>query len=143
MAVKNYYTVLGLQPGAGLQEIKKAYRQLAFRYHPDHNRGGTSGEERFRQIKEAYEILCDPVKRKYHDASLKQQLYYAPTYDFGKYARPPSPENMATSVKPAAARKKEHWLWLIAKPLLLILVALLLMRLIMMQPHWLKSLLDF
>ena len=60
MAKKDYYEVLGLQKGADENEIKKAYRKLAKKYHPDTNQGNKEAELRFKEITEAYEVLSDP-----------------------------------------------------------------------------------
>ena len=62
------YIVLGVQQGASESEIKRAYRRLARRYHPDINPGDGSAEVRFRQILEAYETLIDPARRSRYDA---------------------------------------------------------------------------
>jgi len=67
MAKRNYYEVLGLKKGASESEIKKAYRKLARKYHPDVNPGDKKAEERFKEISEAYEVLSDPEKRKKYD----------------------------------------------------------------------------
>lgn len=68
MAKKDYYEVLGLQKGADENEIKKAYRKLAKKYHPDTNQGNKEAEHRFKEITEAYEVLSDPEKRKAYDS---------------------------------------------------------------------------
>ncbi len=67
MPAKDYYTVLGVKEEAGEQEIKRAYRTLAKRYHPDRNRGDRSAEARFKEIQEAYDVLSDPEKRRKYD----------------------------------------------------------------------------
>ena len=66
--VTDYYTVLGVPADAVLADIKKAYRKLARRHHPDRNNGDPAAAERFRQITEAYEVLADPDRRKVYDA---------------------------------------------------------------------------
>lgn len=66
----NPYEVLGVDRKARLSDIKKAYRKLARRYHPDLNPGDKRAEERFKHISEAYEVLSDPAKRKAHDLEL-------------------------------------------------------------------------
>jgi molecular chaperone DnaJ len=67
MAKRDYYEVLGLKRGASTEEIKKAYRRLARKYHPDVNPGDKVAEERFKEISEANEVLTDPDKRKQYD----------------------------------------------------------------------------
>lgn len=67
MAQPNYYDVLGVIKGASQPEIKKAYRKLARKYHPDVNPGDNSAEERFKQIQEAYKVLGDQEKRTLYD----------------------------------------------------------------------------
>lgn len=71
---KNYYQVLGLDsPGNATQEeIKKAYRRLSKKYHPDANPGDKEAENRFREISEAYAVLGDEIKRKEYDSRLRQ-----------------------------------------------------------------------
>ena len=67
MAGKDYYKVLGISKTASADEIKKAYRKLAMKYHPDHNKGDKAAETRFKDISEAYAVLSDNEKRKQYD----------------------------------------------------------------------------
>ncbi len=67
--MKDYYGILGVPQNAGESEIKKAYRTLALRYHPDRNPGDRQAEERFKNIAEAYGVLIDPEKRRIFDLS--------------------------------------------------------------------------
>lgn len=64
---KDYYDILGVSKDASQKEIKKAYRKLAKKYHPDTNDGDEKSSEKFKEISEAYEILSDPEKRKRYD----------------------------------------------------------------------------
>jgi molecular chaperone DnaJ len=66
-ARKDYYKALGVGKGASQDEIKKAYRKLARKHHPDQNAGDPKAEERFKEISEAYDVLGDPDKRKDYD----------------------------------------------------------------------------
>jgi curved DNA-binding protein len=65
--VADYYSILGVSKSATADEIKKAFRKLAVKYHPDKNAGNKEAEEKFKQINEAYEVLSDAEKRKKYD----------------------------------------------------------------------------
>ena len=67
MTKRDYYEVLGVARGASEADIKKAYRRLAMKYHPDRNPGSKEGENRFKEAKEAYEVLSDAHKRAAYD----------------------------------------------------------------------------
>ena len=68
MAARDLYSVLGVSRNATADEIKRAYRKLARKYHPDRNQGDKDSEERFKEVQEAYDTLSDAEKRKQYDA---------------------------------------------------------------------------
>ena len=67
MAKRDYYEVLGVAKGASDKEIKKAYRRMAMKYHPDRNPDSTEAEEQFKEVNEAFEVLSDDRKRAAYD----------------------------------------------------------------------------
>jgi curved DNA-binding protein len=76
MASTDYYSVLGVSKDASADEIKKAFRKLAVKYHPDKTPGDKAAEEKFKQINEAYDVLSDPEKRKRYDVLGENWKYY-------------------------------------------------------------------
>ena len=79
MAQKDYYSILGVKKSASQEQLKKAYRNLAKKYHPDANPGDKVAEERFKEVSQAYEILSDPKKRRQYD-QMKDAAF---SFDFG------------------------------------------------------------
>src|SRR2546429_7382324 len=64
---KDYYAILGVKKNASVDDIRKAFRKLARKYHPDVNPGDKKAEEKFKEISEANDVLSDPKKRKIYD----------------------------------------------------------------------------
>src|SRR5262245_16708857 len=85
-AKQDYYEILGVKRDAKPEEIKKAYRRLARKYHPDVNPGDKAAEDRFKQMSEAFDVLSDPKKRKVYDR-------------FGQYS-----DNLANAAEAGGAR---------------------------------------
>src|ERR1700760_2423503 len=71
---QDYYEILGVDRKADTEEIRKTYRKLARKYHPDLNPGDKAAEERFKKVQEAYDVLSDDEKRKVYD----QYGFYSP-----------------------------------------------------------------
>jgi len=84
---KDYYSTLGLNRNANQEEIKKAYRRLALKYHPDRNPKDSEAEEIFKEIGEAYTVLNDPEKRKTYDRFGSDQFWrrYRPEDIFNSF----------------------------------------------------------
>ena len=76
MDYKDYYKTLGVEKSATQDEIKRAFRKLAVKYHPDKNKGNKQAEEKFKEISEANEVLSDPEKRKKYDQFGSQWQQY-------------------------------------------------------------------
>ena len=89
----DYYAILGVKPSAAEQEIKSAYRKLAILFHPDKNPNDRAAEEKFIKVKEAYEILIDPVKRKKYDSGIH---YHQSYFKNSSHPRRPTKGNQKT-----------------------------------------------
>jgi len=85
MDYKDYYKVLGVSKNATKDEIKKAYRKLAVKYHPDKNKGNKEAEEKFKEVNEANEVLSDEEKRKKYDQFGENWQYYQQSGDQGGF----------------------------------------------------------
>ena len=79
MSKRDYYEVLGVSKSADDSEIKKAYRKLAMKYHPDRNQGDADAEVKFKEASEAYAILHDKEKRSAYDQFGHCLLYTSPS----------------------------------------------------------------
>jgi molecular chaperone DnaJ len=84
MAKADYYQVLGVEKKASPEEIKRAYRRMAIKYHPDKNPGNKEAEAKFKECAEAYEVLSDPQKRKQYDQYGHEGLRGAGMHDFSR-----------------------------------------------------------
>ena len=109
---RDYYEILGVSRTAKEEEIKKSYRKLARKYHPDLNPNNKQSEEKFKEIQEAYEVLGDQEKRKKYDqlgANWKNGADFTPPPNWGGAPRRwiPGHHQYGRSVRsrPAAARR--------------------------------------
>jgi molecular chaperone DnaJ len=84
MAKRDYYEVLGVGKGASSDEIKRAYRRMAMKYHPDKNPNDKDAEAKFKECAEAYEVLSDPEKRKNYDQFGHEGLRGTGMHDFSR-----------------------------------------------------------
>jgi molecular chaperone DnaJ len=80
---RDYYEVLGVGRDAGPDQIRSAFRHLAMQYHPDRNPGDAAAEERFKEVAEAYDVLCDPEKRARYDSFGHAGGFQSPFDGFG------------------------------------------------------------
>ncbi len=85
MKKEDYYNVLGVDRGASPDEVKRAYRKLALKYHPDKNPGDKKAEEKFKIAAEAYEVISDPAKRKRYDQFGHEGLRGGESRGFGNF----------------------------------------------------------
>ncbi len=85
--MSNYYEILGVSKNATADEIKKAYRTLAFKYHPDRNQGNAEAEEKFKQISAAYDVLGDEAKRRQYDMGYSTDSYSSAGQSQQQYQR--------------------------------------------------------
>ncbi|HKG23896.1 MAG TPA: J domain-containing protein, partial [Blastocatellia bacterium] len=116
MAGSDYYKILGVSRGASTDDIKKAYRRLARRHHPDVNPGDNESENRFKQISESFEVLSDPKKREVYD----RFGYYSdhlpgkeasPIFDFASFGAANFKDifsDIFSSIRPQAAAPRKQ-----------------------------------
>src|SRR4051794_37982378 len=96
MLFKDYYRILELAPGASIADIKKSFRRLALRYHPDKNFGNKTYEAKFKEIKEAYEILSDAKQRQEYNARKRSQAQTQTQAEKKKTYQPPTAQTILT-----------------------------------------------
>ena len=82
---KNYYDILGVSKTATQDEIKKAYRKIAIKYHPDKNPGNKEAEEKFKEAAEAYSVLSDENKRKEYDNPMTGGANFNSGFNFNDF----------------------------------------------------------
>lgn len=100
--MKNYYEILGIENFATDGEIKKSFRQLAIKYHPDKNKGRKDFEEKFKEIANAYEVLTDPIKKGNFDFRLSQRDLDS------KQAEPTTRTNYSEQKRPTKTENKKE-----------------------------------
>ena len=98
--VRNYYEMLGVDKNAPSNEIKRAYRTLAIKYHPDRNLGNKAAEEKFKDINEAYEVLSDQTRRVQYDQTISRKNFINKAGSFSNFGR-----NNRSSVRGATAQR--------------------------------------
>ncbi|NLC92193.1 MAG: DnaJ domain-containing protein [Treponema sp.] len=102
--MNDYYEILGVTKNATSDEIKKAYRKLAFEYHPDRNEGNAVAEEKFKEINAAYDVLGDETKkRNYDNYGFSEQPYSQQSQNAGRY--------QYTYSSPFGGNEDTFWSW--------------------------------
>ena len=107
MSKKDYYEVLGLQKGADEKEIKRAYKRLAMKYHPDRTKGDKESEEKFKEINEAYSILNDKEKKNIYDLNYQKNNYRQSTNN-NSYNSTNNSEKKEQKKEPKSEPKTEY-----------------------------------
>ena len=103
--MKNYYAILNVKPTATEEEIKRSYRVLAKRYHPDVNPGNASAAEKFAEVNEANSVLSDPQQRAKYDAELKESARQSQQEDILARQRAQAQAARQAAARQAAARQ--------------------------------------
>ena len=112
--LRNYYEILGVTKKASSEDIKRAYRSLARRYHPDRNPGNKIAEEKFKDINEAYEVLSDATKRLEYDQvnqirGRKTNNKYNPFDPFSRSSPPPRSQTATTTERPRVRVETQNY----------------------------------
>lgn len=89
---KDYYEILGVSRDSSVEDVRKSFKRLARKYHPDMNKGDKKAEERFKEISEAYDVLSDPKKKKNYDAYGHANFESAPRGGQYSYTTTQSPD---------------------------------------------------
>jgi curved DNA-binding protein CbpA len=100
---KNYYQILQVDQGADPDVISAAYKRLSIKYHPDRNQA-SDANERMQELNEAYQVLMDPARRRWYDASLKPAHGGAPDYYPSSNGR--NPNGSGSKVQPVSGLKR-------------------------------------
>src|SRR3990172_3298322 len=109
MQFKDYYSVLGVEKTSSNEEIKRAYRKLARKYHPDLNPGDKAAEARFKELNEAHEVLGDPDKRrKYDELGANWRMYEQGPPPGGRTTEPSGAAWTFDSGGPGGSRTMTH-----------------------------------
>lgn len=107
--MRNYYHILGIDRKASELEIKKSYRKLATKFHPDKNEGDTFFESRFKEIQEAYEILSNPAQKIGYDEKLDDFLNIKSNSNFEKKTSPPNKEPKKRNTEKGNIKKENKF----------------------------------